>query len=130
MQRRLINLIAVPAFALVAACTNNVPGRYVGASAPIVAQAPDAGIIAIAGPASGNVRVLFARNGGMVLIKDIRLPTGQRVMSLSVSADGRDLVIGTESVVYLVSDNTWKLQSIGAVARGPLVNTKLRGSTS
>ena len=65
---------------------------------------------------------MFARNGGMVLIKDIRLPAGQGVTNLSLSADGRDLVIGTESVVYLASSGTWKLPAVGVVTRGPLID--------
>lgn len=126
MQLRLINLVATLACVL-AACTSSVSGRYPGVAMPIVAQAPDAGIIAIAGQASGTVRVMFARNGGMVLIKDIRLPPGQSVTNLSVSADGRDLVIGTESVAYLASGGTWKLQAVDVLTRGPLVDAS-RGS--
>jgi len=126
IQSRLINLVATLACVL-AACTSNVSGRYPGVAMPIVAQAPDAGIIAIAGQASGTVRVMFARNGGMVLIKDIRLPPGQSVTNLSVSADGRNVVIGTESAVYLASGGTWKLQTVGVLTRGPLVDAS-RGS--
>jgi hypothetical protein len=126
IQSRLINLVATLACVL-AACTSNVSGRYPGVAMPIVAQAPDAGIIAIAGQASGAVRVMFARNGGMVLIKDIRLPPGQSVTNLSVSADGRNVVIGTESAVYLASGGTWKLQTVGVLTRGPLVDAS-RGS--
>lgn len=126
MQSRLINLVATLACVL-AACTSNVSGRHPGVAMPIVAQAPDAGIIAIAAQASGTVRVMFARNGGMVLIKDIRLPPGQSVTNLSVSADGRDVVIGTESAVYLASGGTWKLEAVGVLTRGPLVDAP-RGS--
>lgn len=126
MQSRLTNLGAALVFAL-AACTGNDSGPESGVTVPIVAQAADAGIIAIAGDASGSVRVMFARNGGMVLIKDIRLPAGQRVTNLSVSADGRDLVIGTESVVYLASGDTWKLRAVGALTRGPLADASRGG---
>src|SRR5438128_12103562 len=62
---------------------------------PIVAQAPEAGIMAIAPKGSGTVRVLFARGGGMALIREIRLPRGHVVTGLAVSADGRDFVIST-----------------------------------
>jgi len=104
-----------------AACTPiNVPDRYLSAAVPIIAQAPDSGMMAIAGQRSGTIRVLFARNGGMVLIKDIRLPAGQAVMDLSLSADARDLVIGTESTVYLASGDAWKLHAVGVLTRGPL----------
>lgn len=117
MRQRLINFITVLALALTA-CTTTVPGSYSDATVPIVARAPDASIIAIAGQGSGTVRVMFARNGGMVLIKDIRLPAGQTVTSL---ADGRDLVIGTQSITYLASGGAWKLQAVAALSRAPLI---------
>jgi len=126
MQSRLIKLVAALAFAL-EACTGNVPGGDATATVPIVAQAPDAGIVAIAGQASRTVRVMFARNGGMVLIKDIRLPAGQRVTSLSMSADGRDVLIGTESSIYLASGGAWKLQAVDALTRGPLIEASRAG---
>lgn len=120
MRQRLINFITVLAFGLTA-CTTTVPERNSDATAPIVARAPDASIIAIAGQGSGTVRVMFARNGGMVLIKAIRLPAGQTVTSLAVSADGRDLVIGTQSITYLASGGAWKLQAVAALSRAPLI---------
>ena len=55
----------------------------------------------------------------MVLLKAIRLPAGQGVTSLSLSADGRDLVIGTESLAYFASGDRWKLHPADALSRGP-----------
>lgn len=121
MRSHLIHLIATVALTQAACTPVNVPDRY-SSAAPIVAQASAPGMIAIAGQRSGTVRVLFARNGGMVLIKDIRLPAGQGVMELSLSADGRDLVIGTESTVYLASRDAWKLHDVGALTPGPLAD--------
>ena len=115
MQSRLIYLMATLTLTLAACTPVNAPDRYLTAAVPIIAQTPDSGMIAIAGQRSGTVRVLFARNGGMVLIKDIRLPAGQGVMDLSLSADGRDLVIGTDSTVYLASRDAWKLHPVGVL---------------
>jgi hypothetical protein len=117
MKSFLVTLGAVFVFAL-AARTDAIAGRYAEATAPLVAQAPDAGVIAIGAQGSGTVRVLFARRGSMVLLKSIRLPAGQTVTSLSLSADGRDLVIGTESLAYLASGDKWRLRPVEALSSG------------
>ena len=78
-------MLAVALMSSMAGCSST-PGEM---TAPIVAQAPEAGIMAIAANGSGTVRVLFARRGSMVLIRDIRLPRGQAVRGMAVSADGR-----------------------------------------
>ena len=98
------------------ACTADVP-TPAGGSPRVTAQAPDAGMLALAGDDPRTVRLLFARNGSMVLIKEIRLPPGEVVRELSLSADGRDLVIGTRSRDYLASANAWTPGVAGAFAR-------------
>lgn len=115
MKSFLLGLGAVLLLAL-AAYTDAVAGRNVAATAPVVAQAPEAGVIAIAAQGSGTVRVLFARRGSMVLLKAIRLPAGQTVTGLSLSADGRDLVIGTGSLAYLASGDKWTPRPVEAVS--------------
>ena len=117
MKSFLVSVAAVLVFAL-AAYTDAVASRNAAATAPVVAQAPEAGVIAIAAEGSGTVRVLFARRGSMVLLKAIRLPPGQIVTSLSLSADGRDLVIGTESLAYLASGDKWRLRPVEALGGG------------
>jgi hypothetical protein len=100
-----------------AACTGCVPAP-VGGSLRVSAQAPDAGMLALAGDDPRTVRLLFARNGSMALIKEIRLSPGEVVTELSLSADGRDLMIGTQSQLYLASANAWKLEAVRTLARG------------
>src|SRR6266581_1135470 len=97
-----------------AACTSQLPSAVEDAM-PAVAHAPEAGIIAIAGPVPGTVRILFARNGGMALVREIRVPSGKRVIGLSVSADGHDFVIETEAMTSSTSVGTWKLEAVGAL---------------
>ena len=106
-------MLAVALMSSMAGCSST-PGEM---TAPIVAQAPEAGIMAIAANGSGTVRVLFARRGSMVLIRDIRLPRGQAVRGMAVSADGRDFVINTDALAYFISMGAWKLQPIGALAQ-------------
>ena len=109
----------------VVACTSRLPS--VGDDAmPAVAHAPEAGIIAIAGPVPGTVRVLFARNGGMALVREIRVPSGQRVIGLSVSADGRDFVIETQAMTYSTSMGSWKLEAVGLFGAARLVDASVR----
>jgi len=115
MKSFLVSLAAMLVVAL-AACTDSLARSDPAAAAPVVAQAPEAGVIAIAARGTGTVRVLFARRGSMVLLKAIRLPAGERVTSLSLSADGRDLVIGTESFDYLASGDKWRLRPVEALA--------------
>lgn len=129
MQAPLIRLVAGRAFAL-EACTGDVPGDEATAIVPIVAQAPDAGIVAIAGQASRTVPVMLAGHGGMVWIKDIRLPAGHGVTGLSVSAEGRDVLVGTESSRYLASAGAWTLQAVDALTRGPLIEASRAANVS
>ncbi|HUH92211.1 MAG TPA: hypothetical protein VL742_03575 [Casimicrobiaceae bacterium] len=109
-----VALVLVVGLAL-GGCTGCVPAS-VGASVRATAQASDAGMLALAGDDPRTVRLLFARNGSMVLIKEIRLPPGEVVTELSLSADGRDLLIATQSQCYLASANAWQLEAV-ALAR-------------
>jgi hypothetical protein len=79
----------------------------VTAGAPtLIANAAEAGLIAIAGPVPGKIRVLYARNGGMVLLREISVPAGAQVRDLSLSADGNDLFVATDATVYAMSTRT------------------------
>jgi hypothetical protein len=111
----LIQIMAVLGVVLTT-CTGCVPAP-VGGALRVGAEAPDAGMVALAGDDPRTVRLLYARNGSMVLIREIRLPPGELVTELSLSADGRDLVIGTQSQRYLASANAWKPQAVGSFAR-------------
>ena len=96
----------------------------------LVTEARDAGIMAIAGPVRGTVRVLYARNGSMVLLREIRLPVGTTIRELSLSADGGDLFIGTGAVGYAVSTRTGRIEAWGLAGRSSrriIVSIQVRG---
>src|SRR5258708_27362767 len=56
-----------------------------GGATNLVANAPEAGLLAIAGPVSGRIRVLFARNGGVGLLREISVPGSGHGAALSLS---------------------------------------------
>ena len=86
-------------------------GRVGNAVPMLVAKAPEAGLIAIAGPVPGRIRVLYARNGGMVLLREIRVPGAGQVRELSLSADGRDLFVATDATAYAMSTCTGRVEA-------------------
>jgi len=86
-------------------------GRVANAVPMLVAKAPEAGLIAIAGPVPGRIRVLYARNGGMVLLREIRVPGAGQVRELSLSADGRDLFVATDATAYAMSTCTGRVEA-------------------
>jgi len=85
----------------------------------IVASAPEVGLIAIAGPVPGRIRVLFARNGGMVLLRDISVPGAGQVRELSLSADGGDLFVATDASAYALSTRTGAVEAQALATRNP-----------
>jgi hypothetical protein len=85
---------------------NGKHGTIVAASA-LVSRAPEAGIVAIAAPGAASVRVLYARNGGMVLLGEVRVPAGDAITGIALSADGSDLVVDTDKSAYTISTRTW-----------------------
>ena len=64
-------------------------------------------MVAIASSGSSSVRVLYVRNGGMVLLRDVRVPAGDTITAIALSADGEDLVVDTSRSVYAISTRTW-----------------------
>lgn len=80
-------------------------------SPPLVASAPEAGVIAIAGPVPGRIRVLYARNGAMVLLREISVPETAQIRELSLSADGRDLFVATDVAAYALSTRTGRIEA-------------------
>ena len=93
--------------------------RVTGGATTLVANAPEAGLIAIAGPVPGRIRVLFARNGGMVLLREISVPGAGQVRELSLSADGSDLFVATDASAYAFSTRTGCVEA-QALAAGDL----------
>jgi hypothetical protein len=86
------------------------------AVATLAASAPEAGLIAIAGPVPGTIRVLYARNGGMVLLREISVPPGGDVRELALSADGKDLFVATEASRYALSTRTGRVEAQAVAA--------------
>lgn len=110
-MRSPIPAIVLTALAAVGGVTLSLtPSRGSGPSA-LVATAPEAGVIAIAGPVPGRIRVLYARNGGMVLLREITLPAAATVRELALSADGSDLFVATDAVAYAVSTRTGRVEA-------------------
>lgn len=100
------------------------------AAPPLAASAPEAGLIAVAGLVPGKIRVLYARNGGMVLLREISVPAGGDVRELALSADGKDLFVATEASGYALSTRTGRIeaQAVAAEAgRYAVVRAAARG---
>ena len=93
--------------------------RVTGVSPTRCASAPEAGLIAIAGPVPGRIRVLYARNGGMVLLREISVPGGAPVRDLSLSADGSDLFVATGATAYAMSTRTGRVEAQALAAGDP-----------
>jgi hypothetical protein len=82
----------------------------------IRSNAPEAGMIAVAGPVRGQIRLLYARNGGMVLLREISVPEAAPIRELSLSADGRDLFVATDASDYAFSTLTGRIEAQSFVA--------------
>jgi len=115
MHKILLGLLAALTL-MVGGCADRAAETGALAARPVVAEASEVGIIAIAGPVPGTVRVLYARNGGMVLVRELRLPKGAEVCELSLSADGNDLFIGTDTVAYAASTRNGRIEPLALAA--------------
>jgi len=88
-----------------------------GGATTLIASAPEAGLIVMAGPVPGKIRVLYARNGGMVLLREISVPQGSDVYELALSADGKDLFVATETSGYALSTRTGRVEAQAVTAQ-------------
>ena len=93
--------------------------RVAQGATTLIASAPEAGLIAIAGPVPGRIRILFARNGAMVLVREISVPGTGQVRELSLSADGKDLFVATDATAYALSTRTGCVEAQALVAGDP-----------
>jgi hypothetical protein len=98
------------AIGVAVALAGHAPPPAAGGEA-LVARAPEAGLMAMAGRVPGKIRVLYARNGGMVLLREISVPPGGDVRELGLSADGRDLFVATEASGYALSTRTGRVEA-------------------
>jgi hypothetical protein len=78
------------------------------------ASAPEAGMIAVPGSRADRVRLLYAKNGGMALVREISVPG--KVRTISLSADGRDVFVSTDDNAYTVSTRTGRIEAELVVA--------------
>ena len=121
-------VLAIAAVAVLAASIV-VAGRVTmrplpGASAGVAA--PEAGLIVLPSAHPDRVRLVYARNGGMVLVREITVPGPVREVALS--ADGRDLFVSTDDNAYTLSTRTGRIEAqliaaadTGTTAMPPLV---------
>ena len=115
MQNTMLGLLMVLAFS-VGGCAEPQLEAGSRVARPLVAEAPEAGMMAIAGPVPATVRVLYTRNGGMVLVRELRLPAGAIVHDLSLSADGTDLLIATDTMAYAASTRSGRIEPLALAA--------------
>ena len=101
---------------MIAGCADRAVDAGACAARLLVAEAPEVGMVAIAGPVPATVRVLYARNGGMVLLRELRLPAGAVVRELSLSTDGTDLLIQTDTVAYAASTRSGRMERLALAA--------------
>jgi hypothetical protein len=116
MHKPLLGLLTA-LILIVGGCADRVADNATRVARPVVAEAPEVGIMAIAGPVPGTVRVLYARNGAMALVRELRLPKGAAVRELSLSSDGTELIIGTETVAYAASTRSGRIEPLALAAR-------------
>ena len=117
MKKTMLSVLVVLAFTA-GGCAERQPEAGLRVARPLVAEAPEAGMMAIAGPVPATVRVLYTRNGGMVLGRELRLPGGAIVRDLSLSADGTDLFIATDTMAYAASTRSGRMEPLALAARG------------
>lgn len=82
----------------------------------IVVAAPTTGMVAVTARGSANVRLLYARDGSIVLLRTVYLPPGDAVQSVAWSNDERDVLITTSGKVLALDTRTWRLESIPRLA--------------
>lgn len=121
-------VLAIAAIAVLAASIV-VAGRVSTRPLPSVragVAAPEAGLIALPAAQPDRVRLVYAQNGGMVLLREITAPGPVREVSLS--ADGRDLFVSTDNNAYTLSTRTGRIEAelsaaadIGNTAVPPVV---------
>src|SRR5437763_14617028 len=117
MNKLVIIMIAASALTVSAALVvYPATGAPWAAARTAEATAPEAGIMALIGPVRGRIRVLYARNGAMVLLREISIPDGGPVREISLSADGRDLFVRTEAGAYAFSTHTGRIEAQSLLA--------------
>ena len=107
---RLSRLFATFALLMLAAC------GPVSTGLAIVVAAPTTGMVAVTARGSANVRLLYARDGSIVLLRTVYLPPGDAVQSVAWSNDERDVLITTSGKVLALDTRTWRLESIPRLA--------------
>jgi hypothetical protein len=86
----------------------------------ILVAAPTTGMVAVTAVGAASVRLLYERDGSIVLLRTVTLPPGDAVQSVTWSNDERDVLIATSGRILALDTRTWCLESIprlAAVAR-------------
>jgi hypothetical protein len=69
----------------------------------------EAGMIALPASHPDRIRLVYARNGGMVLLREIAVPGPVREVSLST--DGCDIFVLTDDNAYTLSTRTGRIEA-------------------
>jgi len=109
-MRALGMLLVTVAALLLSACAPPQRG------AAILASTPTTGMIAVSAVGATTVRLLYARDGGIVMLRTVYLPPGDAVQSVAWSNDGRDVLIATSTALLALDTHTWRLESIPRLA--------------
>jgi hypothetical protein len=106
--------LAAVACVLLAACAP------VHGGPAILVAAPTTGMVAVTAVGAASVRLLYVRDGSIVMLRTVWLPKGEAVQSVTWSNDERDVLIATSGRILALDTRTWCLESIprlAAVAR-------------
>lgn len=101
-------VLAVVAVAALAAMLLGGGRTLVGSPRPPSAVL-EGGMIALPAAHPDRVRLLYARNGGMALLREIAVPG--RVREVSLSADGSDVFVSTDDNAYTLSTRTGRIEA-------------------
>ena len=108
--RTLAGLLAIAAALLLPSC--GPPQR----GAAILAATPTSGMIAVSAVGATTVRLLYSRDGGIVMLRTVYLPRRDAVQSVAWSTDERDVLITTSGGLLALDTRTGRLETIPRLA--------------
>ena len=108
-MNRVLAIVAVAVLAATLVGAGRTVMRAFPSSAAARAAVPEAGLIALPAARPDRVRLVYAQNGGMVLLPEIAVPGPVREVSLS--ADGRDVFVSTGDNAYTLSTRTGRIEA-------------------
>jgi len=108
-MNRVLAIAAVAVLAATVVGAGRAMMRPLPNSTAALAAVPEAGLIALPAAHPDRVRLVYAQNGGMVLLREIAVPGPVREVSLS--ADGRDIFVSTDDNAYTLSTRTGRIEA-------------------